>query len=638
MASASNQTQGLDKGAKIIYFALILILSWFLLITIFYFVFGINLLTALACLPIAILAAILIHRDDQRTSPYNVQGSTYNVQGGYFWLFALIAMVIDGFLFAQMIAARTSVAIVSPWDVLSWPHWILFFISSLFLILSLQFQARLRIFAALLHCAVMFWAAAIVYGFGFGFDPFIHQAAESAIIMHGKIAPLTILYSGQYAVAAALAILTGLPVHHVDIWLVPILTILMLLAVLFINKDQAWPRLTAVLLIPWPFLTFTIPYNFAVVLLLFAMLMIDFWEQKIFQKIILLLALFSMFLHPLIGIPFLTIAIAINLKNERIDKSLIVIIPGLMIGAFGIYALMNDGQFYPINGMMFVQNLKTLFANPFVNAHHPLLSFLYFIKHLWPWMFMVLGFWMIKKDNSRKNDILIYSASGVLIAAILINTLFYFQDIAMREQYEFALRLIKVMPIFFIPGVAMFIKRILEDRYDINPKNIVIAMIFAGIMIGSWYFNYEQNNDVAAFTAPAVSQDELDAVLKIDEMAAGEKYIVLSDQMTAAAALRKYGFDLKIKLNQETANAYAIPTGGYLYQQYQFLFQRPDLSKKIFDQIFESTDADLIFVTIKNSWDPQMVLTNELQKISNESSHERVIKIFKIRKNPDFML
>ena len=71
-------------------------------------------------------------------------------------------------------------------------------------------------------CLSALSVSAIVYVVGFGFDPFLHRAAEQALVDTGVVEPVRLLYSGQYTLTAALHHLTAWPIKLIDIWMVPI--------------------------------------------------------------------------------------------------------------------------------------------------------------------------------------------------------------------------------------------------------------------------------------------------------------------------------------------------------------------------------------------------------------------------------
>ncbi|MCR4311985.1 MAG: hypothetical protein NUV56_01740, partial [Candidatus Uhrbacteria bacterium] len=140
-----------------------------------------------------------------------------NVPPWILWLLATLQCVTLLFL----AAARTSEPLVSPWTILPASIFVFFFLSCVLTLYVQQRGTNATLIFGALQVFLAVGLSAIVYGVGFGFDPFVHRAAEAALVATGHIEPLSLLYSGQYALVGALHLLTQLPVLVIDISLLP---------------------------------------------------------------------------------------------------------------------------------------------------------------------------------------------------------------------------------------------------------------------------------------------------------------------------------------------------------------------------------------------------------------------------------
>ena len=139
----------------------------------------------------------------------------------------MITLLTQGAIFAILIKQQTDAAISSPWPSLPSTIFILFGLSTfLLLILGDPLAHKIHQWLWAVQLFLSFSVSAIVYKLGFGFDPFIHQAAIQHIVTHGDIQLPSILYAGQYALEATISKLTTLSVIPLDTFLIPVATAL----------------------------------------------------------------------------------------------------------------------------------------------------------------------------------------------------------------------------------------------------------------------------------------------------------------------------------------------------------------------------------------------------------------------------
>ncbi|HEU0051260.1 MAG TPA: hypothetical protein VFQ60_04380, partial [Patescibacteria group bacterium] len=131
------------------------------------------------------------------------------------------SVIFDFVILITAFLVRTDAGISSPWDVMPWGVFIFFGAASFFLLFFFsKLSAFARWLAISVHAAATYWIALITYRLGFGFDPFIHQAAERVLAEHGS-ALSGILYAGQYAGVLVLHWISHLSITWLDRLLVP---------------------------------------------------------------------------------------------------------------------------------------------------------------------------------------------------------------------------------------------------------------------------------------------------------------------------------------------------------------------------------------------------------------------------------
>lgn len=487
-----------------------------------------------------------------------------------FFLF-LGVLIGDGLLLRTFFLARTTDALASPWNVLPTAVFFLFFVTSFFLLLLSREKNRvLPIIASSIHLFTAFSVASIVYGVGFGFDAFLHRAAEQALLETGSILPKTPLYTGQYVLVTSLAHLTRLPIKVIDIWLVPVMASI----ILPLGFKKLSPFL---LLFPFAALTFTVPYNLTVV---YALWLISAWTRvKVDRGVdpyrtagMLALAVLGLFTHPLLGLPMAIITGYV--LWPMIPPVLVAMLVGLSVPA--LMFVYNHLQGVPLaatNPLTRLDLFTGLFKDPFPPAFGPhgrrwdlFYSWNLTLPLIFSLVTLPFAFFgqELEKPQTRRLGIL---ALGIFIIAFLLSTLFVFKDVIVFEQFEYSLRLIHVIPLLLSPLAGVLISKLL-DKTKSPIITMAIMALCALAMTASWYFSYPQENPKVQIGGPSVSAADIQVVHRIDKDAAGEPYIVLSNQMTSAAAIQEFGFRDYVKSDAGEILWYAIPTGGSLYSYF----------------------------------------------------------------------
>ncbi|MBK6791594.1 MAG: hypothetical protein IPG80_03445 [Anaerolineales bacterium] len=274
-----------------------------------YFTIGVTTHSTLLLLLVMTMALVLLGKN---TKPFSVPTLSFHN------LLALSGnerLVLAGTIFSQatvlllLILSRYDGALITPWMIFPPTNFAFFFIGTAG-VLALQRQTNTAwIWPA---CSQTFLAVALscfVYGVGFGFDPFIHRAAETALINDGFIYPQRFLYSGQYALIGSLHFLARLPINLIDIWILPLLASIFLPWSAYLGLRDGWklPEPAArfgwalALFIPFMLFTFTVPFTFTYVIYAGALFLAPLTHTRSAGLVMLLLASVSCLFHPLLG-------------------------------------------------------------------------------------------------------------------------------------------------------------------------------------------------------------------------------------------------------------------------------------------------------------------------------------------------
>lgn len=534
-------------------------------------------------------------------------------------LFVILLQIVT-LLF--LVVARTSQPLISPWTILPETIFIFFFTSSALITLQKNSQPNIRWLCIIIQTFIALNVSNFVYGVGFGFDPFIHRAAEQALITTGKIEPTTLLYSGQYALVGALHFLTQLPIKIIDIWLLPILASFFLPFSGYFGLRYGWKVTMETAYLGWifplfiPFMlyTFTVPFTFTYVvfaslLFLFPIIGVSFISAIILPMLCVVMIAF----HPLLAVPtLLFILTAVYLYRFNKEKKFIlnaVALIALVTSCMTLIPILlfayqhSAGMTVNLQNIISnVQSFKNLFLSPFAPWDNQILwsyNLLYAWRYWQPMIFTVTAIaWLLCfAGQHRANGLLLIAfALGLLGCIYNVSTLFTFKDIIAGEQSEFALRLLQATYIVMLPAVAVMLDRLHNHRHLYQFGAIIL--VFVATL--SWYFSYPQYNAKYPYNSPSVSSDYVEAVRYIDNESQELPYIVLSDQLLSAAALQEFGFAHYYSLNNEQVLWYAIPTGGQLYGYYLSAITTGD-SVSI-QSLLDNADVDRVYLVLPLYW------------------------------------
>ncbi len=509
--------------------------------------------------------------------------------------------------------ARTGTPISSPWTQIDPLIFILFGFSTLLLLLITRLSKKNHLILHILYFGLAFWVSAIVIKEGFGFDPFLHRAAQTAIAETGTIDPKQILYAGQYAIVTAIHFITHTSIFWIDVLLLPILAAVSIPSILIKSLKHGWKlsnstaKLTPIFLLsPFMALTFTVPNNIAFLLFIWTIFLLPF-KQIETKKLLAALSLLTLLIHPIAGaLSFILLGISL-LELSPISKKITTPISFLIaiIGTpllFVLYQIQKKNNLTLLNPFERIDYFLGLFKDPFVHDHFPIPLFWQIIYHyrtFTPIILLSIGIValvVLRKKIQNSASYLIF-ITGTLISIFLVSTLFIFEDIIYYEQTEFAARMLQMTVISTIPLLFVVLDKF-KTKLS-NPKHYLPLFIFISIFSPlAWYFSYPQLNPKSINVGQSVSSSDIKAVHFIEKIAPSN-HIVLSNQMTSGAAIQELGFRRYHQTDRGKALWYAIPTGGKLYEHFiETTYRRPQRSTIVNAATFAQTEH--VYVLVHN--------------------------------------
>ena len=537
--------------------------------------------------------------------------------------YLLIALFGDTWIFINLYNAWTAEPLVSPWQMFNAAFFLVFAAATLAVIL---FAATRRDHASLLlstlHLFVSLSTAVMVYGIGFGFDPFIHRAAEMALVHDGVIEPRRLLYLGQYALIGGANLLTGVRVILLDKWLVPVLASLSIPAVAFfglrdgfgLSDQSSRVFLHLALFFPAMYFVFTVPFNLTLLILLliaFVLPLADSWRAR---STLLLLGLFALSIHPLGGVPILLLlglSLLALMRRVRWRQA------GLCVGSVmallalpALFVLYNlaSGQSPVSPQSQMLSRFFTLFTDPYLPGALPIPFFveLFYDAMRWVPRFVVvlaLFFAWRRRQTLTVSPVPMLILTGSLLGSLfLLSGFFTFADVIHYEQMEFAWRLLQTMFLLTTPWALVFLARLWKQYGGFSFERMSLLSLLMVIFItATWYLSYPQLNLKVRNAGASVSATDVEVARFLESRYDGESFLVLSHQMTSAAAIQESGFRHYLKTDDGLALWYAIPTGGKLYG-YFLRMSMDGPTPELLNEIREFANVRHVYFVTYDSW------------------------------------
>jgi hypothetical protein len=547
---------------------------------------------------------------------------------------------LDIFLLFILWQTRVDFPLRTPWLQIPTSFFVLFGLSSLvllFLFETRRFNNHISVSVLSLHYLLFFGTLIFVFRFGFGYDSIIHQASEIHIAKFGQLLPLKPFYIGQYATVVSFHLLLGMPIWLVDRVLVPLFASITLPLLSFyslhhgygVKRQRALALSACIFLFPISEFTFTVPHNLSVLYLMWWIFLLPFYQRFRGFITLFLIACAAALTHPLSGIPllimtFLVYCLRAIKESKSTVASYLIACSTLLCVIFVAVSPMLMFAFYrikiglpPFVVRSFADGFEywlNLFRSPYVFSGDIPLRTLYQWGYFYWFTFPIiacLGLVFVKKIFPFRKVFFAFLI-GILGSTFCMAMFMQIPGVKPWEQDEFVLRLKSLLPIISIPAVLLVIDTVLEG---IKRRSILVGFIFfiAATMTINYYFIYPQENRIATFTGWNIGKGDAEAVRIIDQITAGKPYVVLTDQLVSAVALRDLGYHRTL----ETAAGDHL----FIYPIAADELLAPYADKALYESIIRSDIDELhkrtgasVFIVVHNFW-------YRLEQIINEVSY-----------------
>ncbi|NCN25331.1 hypothetical protein COT94_01355 [Candidatus Falkowbacteria bacterium CG10_big_fil_rev_8_21_14_0_10_37_14] len=562
---------------------------------------------------LGVLAGLALWLATWRFSAWHWQKPVWPKLTAKHWYWLIVYLITWSWAITCLWQARSSDAIISPWLIVSgwfFVAWIATFVTAL--IMAWHNHPLFKLIL-ILEYLLAFSVVAIIYKLGYGFDPFVHQAAVDYIVKHGAVNPKTFYYSGQYGLETLLTKL-GLSLVLIDTWLLPLSSALLLpLAILEAGKkifhESTVIRLLplALLILPYSFLIVTTPQNLAYLLALVAIATALGATVKTDWYFIWLLTGLALLLQPIAGLPLLCLLSAwrlrqLNWKNKDIGYGLL-----LAANAVGLPLVFMLLEVEPVSWKMLLKGLFIWDWPKLVLPHQNnwLLNIIYSLGNNYTWILLILvviGSYLIFKNGYHRARSLYGLASlhsSALLIAYGLTRGLNFNYLIDYERNNYSSRLLVMAVIISLPTILISFYELLKRAYAIT-KNPDRQYLFFGaltlLVTCSLYLAYPRQDDYASSGGRAVSASDIEAVKLVAADSGNDPYVVLANQQTSAAALRLYGF----AHYYNDLFYYPLPTGGLLYSYFLKMNELP--SRATAENAMQTAGVNRLYYIVNRYW------------------------------------
>ncbi|MFO0765088.1 MAG: hypothetical protein U0487_03540 [Patescibacteria group bacterium] len=544
-------------------------------------------------------------------------------------LFGLgIAGILASFVFRNALIHATDASIRSPWPYL---HPILpVCLGVLFLMpfIISAFTNRHRFLAPMAYMAVILTAliTPMVYTHGFGFDGFLHRESERLLYVQGTLQPKPFYYIGQYVLTVWIAHIFELPIAGIDHYLLPSIASLFVAAFAAHRGKRLLARDFLVFtLIPLSWLITTTPQSLAYLFGFMALLLHPRNEEET-QSMYLswVFALWSLFTHPLAGLPFGIVIMGMGiihrfpLQWRRWMAWLIGAASAFAVPlAFFVFSILGkqaiSWDFAKLLDTSALLNVAKTFFNNGANAS------------LWPdWVDLVelllpvaaFIFAMIGIQNKEQREeqrhlaLLAISGSLLYLSGYLMRVVDDLFLIA-YERANYADRLFTIgLILLALPAAKGLYQTLKKPRPPLLQAALIVLLVLWQSAHAYAAFPRQDAGEISH--GWSVGRADTEAVKWIDQDAGKTDYAVLANQSMSAAAVESLGF----KRYAGDVFFYPIPTGGDLYQ----LFLRVSSADPSLDQIKEAAKlakAKSVYVAIHRYWWDAERVREQLKTLAN---------------------
>lgn len=530
-----------------------------------------------------------------------------------FWLVAVLLLALSG----------SDSSIISPWQVVPISILAAYFAASLLLLWHFNKPRPFSLGFLMLHYGLSLSVIVFVYRLGFGYDFFVHQATLELIDKAGYVLPKSNYYLGQYGIIMTIHRLFALPIYWIHLLLVPLLSVLLLPAILFDwfkkldIKSSPYTLALLLLALPYGILTFTTPQNLAY-LFLIIVVAISWRPSRTDLVIASILSLAAVIIQPIAGLPavFLVawrISELPSVKHAKLIRAALLVLSAIVLPlAFSRLETLKLGAI----SLSWPGWLPTHLPS-FPNQELIGWNTLYFFGNNWYWIILALVVaglaWRKESSAFDQRQKATTALAFSFLLAHWLTKLLPFSYLIGYERDDYAARLLVVAVILFLPLILKAFDLLLS-ALDGSTRSIRHSwLVFLAIaMTAAFYLSYPRFDRYANSRGYSVGKSDIEAARWI-EQDSKSPYVVLANQQVSAAALKEFGF----AHYYNDLFYYPVPTASPLYQAYlKMVYEKP--SREAAQAAADLADVDQVYFVLNKYWYAFPKVRNEA-KLSADS-------------------
>lgn len=479
--------------------------------------------------------------------------------------------------------------------------------------------------------------APLVYANGFGFDGFLHRASMDILSSTGTLSPKPPYYIGLYTLQTWLSRLLSFSIADIDRWFMVAAVILLPIGLAWTTRDQKktnWMLASLLLVLPLAPFVATTPQAVAY---LVGFLAISAALGRLHPMTTLTLAIWSLAIHPLAGLPFLFVTLAIMARERAWLALPLVIAAGCSVPAafFFLGSVSSNQVVWDFSRLINIDAILATLARFQPPSNRVALwadaAALLEVLHL-P-IILIASAIAIWKDVERRNSWIILMTAGILliVSGFILQTTGDFAFLIDYERGNYADRLFVIARIvLLIPGVAglgLLVSRI--PRLALAPALFILTLVPAGIAANA-YTALPRHDAANVSRGWSVGRADLEAVRWIDRNATGSPYTVLANQSVSAAVVQELGF----KRYVDDVFFYPIPTGGPLYQKFLDAMN-VDTNLDPMREAAKLGQSKLVYVVLNDYWWDAAKVAEHLSGLSDtqESFRDGRVRVYRFEIN-----
>jgi hypothetical protein len=547
------------------------------------------------------------------------------------WGLALVVAALVVVMMLDLGAGATELSVRSPWDVVAMQPFFVTLAAAALLLVGAALGGWLGGGAPLALAAMALLVvsvARLTYAVGFGFDPYIHEATERAIVALGEILPKPAYYMGQYALVTVIVRVTGATVAAVDLWLgAAAFALAAPLAYWSLRRALGWAAPLAAagalvtLLLPLGTFIMTTPQGLADALALWAaFLALPVMAKRLSPWPLALVGLATVAVHPITGVP-LAALVAAALVAARWPKLAaprrLRLALGLAVACgFALPALFIASSLTAANPLGL--DLAPLYRwdllwGRLVGDFAPVRLFSPLLDYAYAWQALAgaallagAAFGLHRLGKAGLAWPYLAGGGGALVAYVLLGAFLRFDFLIDYEQGNYAARLWPITCFLLAPAMAVALGWLASRLRDAPPASRLLAAVtLAGLIVASTYLAYPRRDRHDPSRGWSTSAVDLQAVRLIEKDAADASYVTLANQAVAAAAIREFGFAGRYVPAPSTPEGsvyfYPVPTSSPLYAKFIAMNQARG-HRRLAELTLRWLGVDRVYYVVSQYW------------------------------------